>query len=91
MNESASCVSVSVMNEILGAGWAQLWQGVQISIAAANKPKDSASGWALTYDPSILSHGVGILLRRPPNQRHTEFQKQSHADTATPFNRTDCA
>ncbi|KAL8701342.1 MAG: hypothetical protein Q9201_004962, partial [Fulgogasparrea decipioides] len=66
MNRTASYAFVLIMRAVAGAGRAQLQQGLQTSIAAANKSEDIASGWASTYDQTILSQGMGILLGRPP-------------------------
>ncbi|KAL8716575.1 MAG: hypothetical protein Q9225_006106 [Loekoesia sp. 1 TL-2023] len=66
MNSTASFALVANMRVVVGTGWAQFQQGIQTSISNATKPKDIASGWAATYDQTILSQGIGMLLGRPP-------------------------
>ncbi|KAL8723852.1 MAG: hypothetical protein Q9181_007135 [Wetmoreana brouardii] len=65
MNNTASYAFVSAMRLAVGSQ-PQLQQGMQTSIAAANKLEDIALGWASTYDQTILSQGIGMLLGRPP-------------------------
>ncbi|KAL8724229.1 MAG: hypothetical protein Q9181_006920, partial [Wetmoreana brouardii] len=65
MNNTASYAFISAMRHFVDAQ-PQLQQGMQKSIAAANKSEDFASAWASTYDQIILSQGIGMLLGRPP-------------------------
>lgn len=65
MNESASFPFVLAIREGEGTAWAQLQQGMQTAIAAADTSKDIASGWASTIDQTILSTTAAILLNRP--------------------------
>lgn len=65
MDESASFPFILAIREGEGTAWAQLQQGMQTAIPAADTSKDIASGWASTVDQTILSTTASILLNRP--------------------------
>lgn len=65
MNNTTSFAFVSAMRQT-GAGWAQLQQGLQSTVAAANSSEDIAFGWASTYDQTMLNVGSVMLHFQDP-------------------------
>ncbi|KAL8866507.1 MAG: hypothetical protein Q9174_006264, partial [Haloplaca sp. 1 TL-2023] len=66
MNSTASYAFPTILRDIDAAGDADLQQGAQDSISHASKPEDIATAWASTYDQTILTQGIGMLVGRPP-------------------------
>ena len=65
MNSSTSYAFPTIMSDTDGAGDTDLQQGAQDSISHASKPEHIATEWASTYDQTILTQVIGILVGRP--------------------------
>ncbi|KAL8860592.1 MAG: hypothetical protein Q9178_002945 [Gyalolechia marmorata] len=66
MNSSASHAFVSNLHLDLGPGSVLLQRGLHAFMLTADTSDDITSGWATTYDKTILAQGIPMLVGRPP-------------------------